>query len=195
MISIGDIDLYLFNDASNWLDPGGAFGLVPRRSWSRYYAPDDRHLVPFAYHNLLIRAAGKNIIVDTGYGNCLDAAARSRLHMTHYDGTHAGLSALGISPDDIDIVVNTHLHDDHCTGNFRITDDGQRQPAFPEAEYLVQRREYQDAIAPNERTRGTYFAENFVPLFESGQMRLLDGDSEIVPAFRPWSRPATHPRI
>lgn len=193
MITIGDIDIYLFNDASNWLDPGGAFGLVPRRSWSRYLPPDDRNLVPFAYHNLLIRAAGKNIIVDTGYGNCLDAAGRARLRMTQHDGTHAGLGALGISADDIDFVVNTHLHDDHCTGNFRLTESGRRRPAFPNAEYLVQRREYQDAIAPNERTRATYLAPNFLPLFESGQMRLLDGDSEIVPGLQAVVTPGHTP--
>ena len=193
MISIGDIDIFIFNDASNWVDPGGAFGLVPRRSWSRYLPADDRQLVPFAYHNLLIRAADTTIIVDTGFGNCLNETQRARLNMTHHDGTHAGLEALGISPAEIDIVVDTHLHDDHCTGNFRLTDDGQRQPAFPNAQYLVQRREYQDAIAPNERTRATYLAENFVPLYESGQLRLLDGDSEIVPGAQALVTPGHTP--
>ena len=193
MISIGDIDIFIFNDASNWVDPGGAFGLVPRRSWSRYLPADDRQLVPFAYHNLLIRAADTTIIVDTGFGNCLNEAQRARLNMTYHDGTHAGLEALGISPSRIDIVVDTHLHDDHCTGNFRLMDDGRRQPAFPNAQYLVQRREYEDAIAPNERTRATYLAENFLPLYESGQLRLLDGDSEIVPGVQALVTPGHTP--
>ena len=80
---------------------------------------------------------------------------------------------------DIDIVIDTHLHDDHCSGNFRRAADGSLAPAFPNAEYLVQRREFEDATNLNERTRATYRPANYVPLLGSGQMRLLDGDAEI----------------
>ncbi|MCY3780830.1 MAG: MBL fold metallo-hydrolase [Chloroflexi bacterium] len=181
MFRIGDIEVYLFNDATTYMDPGGVFGLVPRVLWSRYYSTDDRHLIKSANHNLLVRAAGRNIIVDTGFGNCLSETQRARRNVTHHDGTHAGLAALGISSADIDIVIDTHLHDDHCSGNFRLNADGLRQPAFPKATYLVQRREYEDAASPNERTRATYLPDNYVPLFDSGQLQLLDGDSDIVP--------------
>ena len=181
MISLGDIDIYLFNDATAWVDPGGIFGLVPRVLWSRYLDADDRNLVPLAHHNLLVRAAGKNIIVDTGFGNCLNEAQQKRYAVTHTDGAQAGLSAIGISASDIDIVFNTHLHDDHCSGNFRINPAGVREPAFPNAEYLVQRREYEDACRPNERTRATYSLDNYLPLYQTGQLRLLDGDSAIAP--------------
>ncbi len=179
MFRIGDIEIYLFNDATTWVDPGGMFGLVPRVLWSRYLAADARHLIQTANHNLLIRAAGRNIIVDTGYGNCLSESQRRRGGITDFDGTHRGLQSLGIAPADIDIVIDTHLHDDHCTGNFRLSAGGSRAPAFPNAEYLAQRREYEDAIHPNERTRATYLPDNYVPLYESGQLRLLDGDCEV----------------
>ena len=106
---------------------------------------------------------------------------RRFLRIENADGTHEGLNALGIAPDDIDIVIDTHLHDDHCTGNFRLDATGERAPAFPKAEYIVQRREYADATNLNERTRATYRLENYVPLYESGQLRLLDGDCEIAP--------------
>ncbi len=181
MFRIGDIEVYLFNDAATWVDTGGMFGLVPRALWSRYYAVDARHLLKTATHNLLIRAGGQNIIVDTGFGNCLSAAQRKRRSVTDFDGTHAGLTALGIAPADIDIVIDTHLHDDHCTGNFRLDAAGARQPAFPNAEYLVQAREYHEAMQPNERTRATYLPANYQPLYESCQLRLLEGDSEILP--------------
>ena len=181
MFHIGDAEIYLFNDAITFMDPGGLFGLVPRLLWARYYSADDRHLIRTATHNLLIRAAGKNIIVDTGFGNALSESQRRFLHITEHDGTHRGLSALGIAPGEIDIVIDTHLHDDHCTGNFRVNADGQRLPAFPNAEYLAQRREYEEAVNLNERTRGTYFLDNYVPLHQSGQLRLLNGGSEIVP--------------
>ena len=181
MFRIGEIELYLFNDAISYMDPGGVFGLVPRVLWSRFYTADQRHLIKSANHNLLVRAAGRNIIIDTGFGNCLNETQRARRNITHFDGTHAGLSALGISAADIEIVIDTHLHDDHCSGNFRLNAAGVRQPAFPNAAYLVQRNEYQDATQPNERTRATYLPDNYVPLYETGQLELLDGDSEIVP--------------
>jgi len=181
MFRIGDIEIYLFNDATAYMDPGGLFGLVPRVLWSRRYTADKRHLIRTATHNLLIRTAGTNIIVDTGFGNNLSDSQRRFLHIDEHDGAHSGLASLGLLAGDIDIVVDTHLHDDHCTGNFRLDADGSRAPAFPNAEYLVQRREYEDAIAPNERTRATYSAENFIPLYQSEQLRLLDGDAEIAP--------------
>ena len=193
MITLGDIKLYLFNDATTWMDPGGVFGLVPRRLWSRYLPADERNLVPLAINNLLIQAAGNNIMVDTGYGNCLSDSQRNGIQMTQSDGTHAGLTALGIRPEDIDIVIDTHLHNDHCTGNFRLSPDGQKLPAFPNAEYLVQRREYQDATHPNERTRATYLRDNYEPLIQSGQLRLLDGDSEILPGIKAIVTPGHTP--
>ncbi len=91
----------------------------------------------------------------------------------------AGLARLGLTPDDIDLVIDTHLHGDHCGGNTTYAEDGSVIPVFPNAEYVVQRREYEDASQPNERTRATYLAENFEPLVESGQMRLLDGDTAL----------------
>ena len=193
MFRIGDFACYLFNDATSYMDPGGLFGLVPRVLWSRYYKADSRHLIQAAYHNLLIRAGSQLVLVDTGFGNCLSQTQRQRRHVTFSDGTQAGLAALGIAPGDIDIVIDTHLHEDHCGGNFRLDADGQRLPAFPNATYLVQRREYEDAIEPNERTRATYLLENYVPLYESGQLQLLDGDSEIAPGLQAIVTPGHTP--
>ena len=193
MFRIGDFECSLFNDATSYMDPGGLFGLVPRVLWSRYYTADSRHLIQAAYHNLLIRAHGRHIIVDTGFGNCLSQTQRQRRHVTFSDGAQAGLAALGIAPGDIDIVIDTHLHEDHCGGNFRLDASGERAPAFPNATYFVQRREYEDAIKPNERTRATYLPENYVPLYESGQLRLLDGDSEILPGIQAIVTPGHTP--
>ena len=193
MISVGDIDIYLFNDATGWVDPGGIFGLVPRVLWSRYLDADDRQLVPLVHHNLLVRAGEKNIIVDTGFGNCLSESQKKRFAVTRSDGTQAGLSAVGVPPTDIDIVFNTHLHDDHCSGNFRINPSGQREPAFPNAEYLVGRREYEDACNPNERTRASYSLDNYLPLHKTGQLRLLDGDCAIAPGIEALTTPGHTP--
>lgn len=189
MISVGDIDIWLFNDATAWVDPGGIFGLVPRVLWSRYLDADDRQLVPLAHHTLLLRVGDTHIIVDTGFGNCLSQKQQKRFAVTQSDGTQAGLSAIGLSRADIDIVFNTHLHDDHCSGNFRINPSGQREPAFPNAEYLVAGCEYQEACHPNERTRATYSLDNYLPLYQSGQLRLLDGDCAIAPGVQALATP------
>ena len=193
MIRIGDFKLHVFNDAATWVDPGGIFGLVPRILWARYLGADENQLVATANHNLLIQTPSQNILVDTGFGNCLSEKQRLRYQLSHYDGTQTGLAQLGVAPGAIDIVFNTHLHDDHCSGNFRLDHQAQRQPAFPNAEYLVSRREYDDAVNPNERTRATYNRANYAPLFESGRMRLLDGDCDIAPGISAHITPGHTP--
>ena len=105
------------------------------------------------------------------------------------------LARIGLSPADIHLVIDTHLHGDHAGGNTHYGDDGQSIiPAFPNAEYVVQRREYEDAMHPNERTRATYFPINYQPLVESGQMRLLDGDTELMTWCLWRGHARSHPR-
>jgi glyoxylase-like metal-dependent hydrolase (beta-lactamase superfamily II) len=187
MLSIGDIHIHVINDGYHHVDPGGAFGLVPRSLWSKYFTPDDDYRIPMTTINLLVQAGGKNIIIDTGFGEkrLTEKEASKFWRLERPTGsTFDALRRLGLTPADIDLVINTHLHADHCLGNMVVDADGQLKAAFPSAEYVVQRREYEDAMHPNERTRATYIAANFHPLVESGQMRLLDGDSDLAPGVR-----------
>mgnify|MGYP005836449905 CR=1 FL=1 len=186
MIRIGDIQLHLINDCDIMVDPGGAFGLVPRVLWSPLLPPDEDHLVPMTQTCLLIQhPSGTNILCDTGYGTKLPEKMQHVLRLKRPRGSILeALKRLGLSQDDIHIVINTHLHNDHCGGNTYIDQEGQVQPTFPNARYFVQRREYEDAMHPNERTRATYLAENYQPLVETGRMQLLEGDTEITPGVR-----------
>lgn len=182
---IGDIHIHLINDGDHKVDPGGAFGLVPRVLWQNYLQADAEQLVPMKLNCLLVQTGGKNIIVDTGYGSKLTDKMQAQLRLERPNGGLLdGLARLGVQPSDIDLVIDTHLHADHAAGNTRYGANGAILPVFPNAEYVVQRREYEDASRPNERTRATYSAENFQPLVESGQMRLLDGETEFVPGVR-----------
>jgi glyoxylase-like metal-dependent hydrolase (beta-lactamase superfamily II) len=182
MLKIGDITIHLINDANTLVDPGGAFGLVPRALWSRYLEPTADHLVPMTTTCLLVQTGSQAIIVDTGFGNKLSEKQRKNWNLNRSNGDLInGLQRLGIKPGDIDLVIDTHLHADHCTGNTRLNEDGQLVAAFPNAEYVVQRREFEDASHPNERTAGTYFADNWELLMQNEQMRLLDGDTELAP--------------
>jgi glyoxylase-like metal-dependent hydrolase (beta-lactamase superfamily II) len=182
MLQIGDITIHLINDNMTLVDPGGAFGLVPRALWSRYFEPTDDHLIPMSGLCLLVQVAGQNIVVDTGHGTKLTGKARTIWRLTRPGGDLvAALNRLGLQPEDIALVINTHLHSDHCGGNTRF-DSGQKVVAtFPNAEYVVQRREYEDASQPNERTAATYLPINWQVLVENEQLRLLDGDSELAP--------------
>jgi glyoxylase-like metal-dependent hydrolase (beta-lactamase superfamily II) len=185
MFNIGSFEIHLVSDGVVWMDSGGPWGLVPRALWSRYLPPDDQHRVPMVLTCLLVRAAGRTIVVDTGYGDKLSPKMQELFNLQRAHGTLIdGLGRLGVAPEDVDIVIDTHLHGDHCAGNTRITESGEVVATFPNAMYYVQRREYEDAMQPNERTRATYNPVNYAPLVEAGQMTLLDGDTEIVPGIK-----------
>lgn len=180
MLQVGEICIHLINDCTVLVDGGGAYGLVPRVLWERVMKPDENNLIPMSQTCLLVQAGGKNIVVDTGLGYKLDEKGIARWHLQRPDGgLVGGLERLGLKPGDIDMVINTHLHADHASGNTIYDENGALVPLFPNAEYVTQRREYEDAMRPNERTRATYLLDNYQPLVESGQMRLLDGDTEL----------------
>jgi len=182
MFQIGDICIHLINESLIKVDPGGAFGLVPRVLWSPLMPPDENHLVPMIHQCLLVQTSGKNIVIDVGNGEKLTDKQKAYQYLQRPNGGLAeALGRLGLSVGDVDLVINTHLHADHAGGNTVFDENGEITPTFPNAEHVVQQREYEDAMQPNERTRATYIFANYQPLYDSGQMRLLDGDTEILP--------------
>ncbi len=180
-MQIGDTEIYVVSDGLAMSDGGAVYGLVPRVLWEKVTPPDDKNRVPTALNCLLIVSQGKKILVDNGLGDKLDAKGEANFGRTGGSTLLTDLKRLGVNPEDIDIVVDTHLHADHCGGNTR-RESGVVVPTFPRAEYWIQRLEWADAAFPNERTRGTYFAENFVPLGD--RVRLLDGDTRVTDEVR-----------
>lgn len=176
---LGELEIELISDGTTWVDPGGPFGLVPRALYQDYLAPNADHLVPQCLTCLLVRSQGLNILVDTGLGEKLsDKAAKLWRLQRPGGGLITQLESKGVTPEMIDIVINTHLHADHCGGNTFFEGDAP-QPCFPNARYFVQRVEWGEASFPDVRTKATYLAENFQPLLASGRMTLLHGDQEI----------------
>jgi len=178
---IGNVELHVVSDGEFWTDGGGAFGLVPRVLWEDFAQPDDLNRVPMALNCLLIVSEGRRILVDTGYGDKLSPKRAEQLALSRDGGLIAGLARLGLEPGDIEIVINTHLHADHCGGNTMGSGETLK-PTFPNACYWVQRIEWAEALYPNERTRATYLAENLRPI--EGQLRLLSGDTRVTPEVR-----------
>jgi glyoxylase-like metal-dependent hydrolase (beta-lactamase superfamily II) len=177
-IHIGNVTIYHVLGESFRADGGGHFGLVPKVLWERIAEADELNRVDMVFHGWLIESEGRRILVDTGHGTKLDAKFKRNFAVEEENRLLISLAALGVSPEDVDIVINTHLHADHCGGNTRRQGD-QVVATFPNAEYWVQRLEYADAIFPNERTRATYLSENFRPLEDGGHLRLLYGDTRV----------------
>lgn len=191
-MKIGEIDLQILNDG-HWKSDGGAmFGVVPRVLWGKKLPPDKRNRVRMALRCLLIRTDEKTIVVDTGIGDKLTAKETEIFAVEREEGLIGQLASYGVSPEAVDVVVNTHLHFDHAGGN-TTNRLGAVVPTFPNAEYWVQRLEWDDATHPNERTRTTYLPDNLDPINQSGQLRLFDGSTEVVPGVS-WRLAAGHTR-
>jgi glyoxylase-like metal-dependent hydrolase (beta-lactamase superfamily II) len=176
-ITIGDFELTSLSDGIYHLDGGGLFGVVPKPLWSKRIPSDENNRVPTGLNSVLIRADDKNILIETGIGNKLPDK------MAQIYGQPAklldSLSSAGLAPDDIDIVINTHLHFDHCGWN-TIRRNGAIAATFPKAKYYVQEGEWRHAHQ-NQRDAVSYTTDNYDSLVASGQMELLRGDREIVP--------------
>jgi glyoxylase-like metal-dependent hydrolase (beta-lactamase superfamily II) len=183
-MQLGDVSLHFVSDGTYFGDGGAFFGLVPKVMWERTVKPDDRNRVPFKLRCLLIESDEQRILVGTGYGDKLSEQERGNLSLTGDGRLLSSLADLGIGPLDVDIVINTHLHGDHCGGNTRYDENGSPVPTFPWATYCVQRLELADASFPNERTRATYRRENWEPLEQAGQIRVLWGNTRLTKEIR-----------
>ena len=149
--------------------------------WERVAPADEQNRITLSMNSLLIRAAGKWILVETGAGDKWDAKRRDIYAFEGAPRLPGQLAAHGLGPEQIDIVVNTHLHFDHCGWNTRIV-DGVAVPTFPNAKYFVHRGEFEHARHPTERDRASYFPDNFEPMVKTGQWQLVEGEGgEVVP--------------
>jgi len=176
--TLGDFELTIVSDGTYFLDAGAFFGVVPKTMWSKKVTPDDKNRLDAGMNSLLIRTGDKNVLVETGIGNKLP----DRLVQIYKQPAKLleNLHATGLAPEDIDIVINTHLHFDHCGWN-TIRRSDEIVATFPNATYYVQRKEWEHGRLQLERDAISYMSPNYDPLIERGQMELLDGDCEIVP--------------
>ena len=181
---LGELDLHLVSDGKMRLDGGMMFGVVPRVVWEKRMPPDAQNRVELELNCLLVCGPWGNALVDTGLGTNLDANQLEKIWgLTGEGRLLANLAALGLTPSDIDLVVNTHLHVDHAGGN-TIRRGERLVPAFPRARYVVQRREWEDAMHVTERTRASYIPQHLAPVAEAGQLELIDGEKQVAPHLR-----------
>jgi len=181
---VGSLELVVLSDGTFRLDAGAVFGVVPRPMWEAVVEDlDDSHRIGLGLNCLLLQSEGKTILIETGVGD----KGRESWHASPLAEGNllSDLAAHGLRPEEVDIVINTHLHADHCGWNtryppvWRAGEDRKAVPTFPRARYFIQRGEWEAARHPNERTRATYLAENLTPLEESGQLELIEGDTRV----------------
>ena len=179
-MKLGAFDIQPVTDGRFKLDGGAMFGVVPKVIWETCCQADEQNRIQLGLNCLLIRARGKNILVDTGLGDKEDAKFRDLFAVERIPTLRDSLKTYGLQPEDIHMVINTHLHFDHAGGN-TVRENGAVVSTFPRAKYFVQRGEYEDAARANERTRASYRRENFTPIAHVDQWEFLDGDLELLP--------------
>ena len=188
---VGEFDIAIISDGTMRLDAGAVMGVIPRVMWEPIVGReniDAEHRMELGLNCMLDRRGDDVLLVDTGLGNKLEGAVRERMFPGDHGYLLSRLGELGLTPNDVTAVANTHLHADHCGWNTVRSGDA-LVPTFPRARYFMEAGEFAAASNPNERTKGTYFAENFQPLADSGQLELLDGERQILPGVHFISTP------
>lgn len=178
-LDLGDWTLHTIEAGALWLDGGAMFGSVPKPLWSRTNPPDERNRIRLAMRCLLLVGHGRKVLVDVGLGDKNDAKFRDIFRVEDEPTLERSLAYAGHPIETITDVVLTHLHFDHAGGSTRREGD-RLVPRVPGARWYVQRRNWDNAHAPNPRERASYLRENFVPLHEAGVLEFWDGPG------RPW---------
>ena len=159
------------------LDGGAMFGIIPKPLWEKTNPADELNRVSLSTRNLLLICDDKKILIDTGMGNKWDEKNKNIYHIDPKLNLELALELNGIKPEDITDVLLTHLHFDHTGGSTKL-ENGKLVPAFPNAKYLVQKKNFEWAMNPSERDKGSYIKDNFEPLVKEGVLKLIDGEKE-----------------
>ena len=195
---VGGLPVTAIQAGGQRLDGGAMFGVVPKPLWQRYIPADDRNRIQLGMRCLLIEHPSGLILIDTGAGN-KEAQKFKDIYGIENEGADGrtaledGLREIGARPDDVGIVINTHLHFDHAGGNTYTDETGAIRPSFPNARYIIRRGEYDFATHPNERTAASYFERNFMPVVALGRVEFVSRAREIVKGIRVVPTPGHTP--
>lgn len=178
-LEVGEFKITRLVDGTFLVDGGAMFGVVPRTLWEKKAAPDRENRIALALSCYLVQAPGLTVLVETGVGPDVERRYVDFYSFRREPGLFELLRETGIRPRDVDVVVNSHLHFDHCGGNTVRGGEKDWQPAFPRARYAVQRGEWEQALHPVERDRPSYIPARLKALEKSGALELLECDAVI----------------
>lgn len=179
-LTIGHFQIYGLRDGFFSLDGGAMFGVIPKTLWEKKYPADELNRIRLGLNSLLIRTEEINVLVDTGIGTHPDSKFNDMYSLELKPGLVDALKDIGLEREDIDYVINTHLHFDHCGGNTFIDSGGEIVPTFPHADYIVQKGEWESTFNPTPRDKSSYLTKYFRPIKEHNQLHLVEGDTQII---------------
>jgi glyoxylase-like metal-dependent hydrolase (beta-lactamase superfamily II) len=171
---VGDFEVTVCTDGSYKLDGGAMFGVVPKTLWQKRAPADEENRILLGLNTVVVRTGKQTVLIETGIGN--KQSAKLREIYGNQELLPTSLAAAGIRVEEVDVVINTHLHFDHCGWNTTLHPDGSVTPTFPNARYFVHRGEVEHGRLQLERDAVSYLAPNYEPLIATGQMTLLDSD-------------------
>ncbi|MBE2280638.1 MAG: MBL fold metallo-hydrolase [Ignavibacteriaceae bacterium] len=174
-MNIGKFKISFFESGFFALDGGAMFGIIPQNLWRRTNPPDQQNRIKLATRHLLLDSGSRKILVDTGMGDKWDEKSRGIYDLSSDESIKNGLEAAGYLISDITDVFLTHLHFDHTGGSTKI-ENGKLVPVFQNAKYHVGRKNFEWALNPSDRDKGSYIKENFFPLYEAGVLNFIDED-------------------
>lgn len=171
-----------FVNAEDWrMDGGAAFGLIPKTLWSKVYPADELNNIGMKSRCMLIENEDRLILIDTGMGRKKNDKYYKFKYLSGDDSLQKGFAAHGYRFEQVTDVILTHMHDDHVGGAVYYDDKGNAQLTFPNATHWVSASHWKWAYFPNKREAGTFFKENFVPIEQSGKLKLIDQEGEHLP--------------
>ena len=157
------------------LDGGAMFGIIPKPLWEKTNPADGQNRVALSTRNLLLISDDKKILIDTGMGTKWDEKSKNIYRIDQSINLENSLMQYGLKAEDITDIFLTHLHFDHTGGSTK-NENGKLVPAFPNAKYYVQKKNFEWAMSPSDRDKGSYIKENFEPLIKEGVLNLVDGE-------------------
>ncbi|MGB1120020.1 MAG: MBL fold metallo-hydrolase [Chitinophagales bacterium] len=175
------MNLHVIDTGHFKLDGGAMFGVVPKALWNRHQPADENNRCTWAMRCLLIEAHGRVILIDTGMGNKQDDKFRSHFEPHGEGDLLASIARAGYTREEITDVVLTHLHFDHCGGAVQKRPNGDFELTFPNAIHWSEENHWKWATDPNPRERASFLKENILPIQESGMLRFVNDDTEIIP--------------
>jgi glyoxylase-like metal-dependent hydrolase (beta-lactamase superfamily II) len=166
------------------LDGGAMFGVVPKSIWQKSYPADENNLCNWAMRCLLVVDGERKILIDNGIGDKQDEKFLKHYYLNGEATLENSLATLGYSPNDITDMFLTHLHFDHCGGSIKKAGENEFEPAFKNATYWISKPQWEWATNPNRREKASFLKENIFPIQESGQLKIIEGETEIYPGFK-----------
>jgi len=182
-MKLGEWELVALSDGFFGLDGGSMFGVVPKPLWERKKPADERNRIRLGLNSLLVKAPGALVLLESGIGDKMSPKEEDLYGLQRQTGLMQALDAEGCEPEDIDFVIHSHLHLDHCGWATRES-GGVYLPTFPRARYIVQSREWDAATRPDLRSRPSYDERDFSALELKGLLAPVDGETEVLPGIK-----------